>query len=90
MTKFLLALPPLAAAALANASPLPTYPTPGTVNPADHSFTAAATGPVVAYFGGHSAGFTSVLASSSTRSISGSPASATRRRRSAPRSILAG
>lgn len=61
MNKFLFALPALAAAALANASPLPTYPTPGTLNPADYSFTATATGPVVAYFGGHTAAFTNLL-----------------------------
>ena len=61
MKKLFLALPALASAAIASATPLPSYPTPGTVNPADYTFTALATGPVVAYFGGHSASFTNVL-----------------------------
>ncbi len=40
---------------------LPLYPTPGAVNPVDYTFTAAATGDVVAYFAGHSAGYTNLL-----------------------------
>ncbi len=48
-------------AGAAHAAPLPTYPAPGTVNPADYTFTATANGTVVAYFGGHTAGFTNLL-----------------------------
>ncbi|WP_199556259.1 PEPxxWA-CTERM sorting domain-containing protein [Sandaracinobacteroides hominis] len=39
----------------------PTYPTPGTANVLDYSFTAAATGDIVAYFVGHTAGYTNLL-----------------------------
>ncbi|MFQ3666279.1 MAG: PEPxxWA-CTERM sorting domain-containing protein [Sphingomonadaceae bacterium] len=61
MRKTLLALPLLALASVANANPLPAYPTPGVVNLADYSFTATADGTITAYFAGASAGFTSVL-----------------------------
>ncbi len=61
MKKLLLALPVLALAGAASATPLPNYPTPGAVNPADYAFTATANGTVVAYFGGATAGFTNVL-----------------------------
>jgi hypothetical protein len=61
MRKTLLALPALAFATATLANPLPTYPTPGVVNPADYAFTAAADGTIVAYFGGATAGFTNVL-----------------------------
>jgi hypothetical protein len=37
------------------------YPTPGTLNPATYSFTAAFTGDVIAYFAGSSAGFENTL-----------------------------
>ncbi len=40
---------------------LPVYPSSGTVNPVDYAFTAAATGNIVAYFAGHSAGYTNFL-----------------------------
>lgn len=46
--------------AAANAA-TPTYPTPGNVNMLDYSFTAASTGDIVAYFVGHTAGFTNLL-----------------------------
>ena len=61
MKKTLLALPALALATMATATPLPTYPNPGTVNPLDYAFTATANGTVVAYFGGATAGFTNLL-----------------------------
>lgn len=40
---------------------LPNYPSPGSFNLADYSFTAVADGDVVAYFGGHTAGYTNWL-----------------------------
>ncbi len=40
---------------------IPIYPSPGTVNPIDYSFTAASTGNIVAYFAGNGAGFTNLL-----------------------------
>jgi hypothetical protein len=48
----------LGASARADAIP---YPTPGVVNPVVYTFTAGATGDVVAYFAGSSAGFTEEL-----------------------------
>lgn len=48
-------------AATAAQAAIPLYPTPGTINPADYSFTAVATGDIVAYFAGHSAGYTNWL-----------------------------
>jgi len=89
MNKLLLSLPVLAAAAAASATPLPNYPTPGAVNPAVYSFTAAAAGPVIAYFAGHEAGYTNLLGLLVNGATRGSPASTTRRRRSARRSISA-
>lgn len=44
----------------ANADAIP-YPTPGTVNPAVYSFTAASSGPIVAYFAGSGASYTNEL-----------------------------
>ncbi len=49
----------LGVAGTANA--LPFYPNPGTVNPLNYSFTAAADGDVVAYFAYNGAGFTNLL-----------------------------
>ncbi|MGQ5702152.1 PEPxxWA-CTERM sorting domain-containing protein [Sandaracinobacteroides sp. A072] len=46
--------------AAANAA-LPVYPDAGTINPVDYSFTASADGDIVAYFAGHSAGYTNYL-----------------------------
>jgi hypothetical protein len=46
--------------ASARADSIP-YPTPGTLNPATYSFTAAFTGDVIAYFAGSSAGFENTL-----------------------------
>lgn len=40
---------------------IPLYPTPGVVNASDYAFTAAADGDIVAYFAGHSAGYTNWL-----------------------------
>ena len=40
---------------------LPDYPSPGSFNLADYSFTAVADGDVIAYFGGHTAGYTNWL-----------------------------
>lgn len=40
---------------------IPTYPSPGTENPALYTFTAAATGAVTAYFAGSTAGYTEDL-----------------------------
>lgn len=40
---------------------IPLYPSPGTVNPINYSFTAASTGNIVAYFAGNGAGFTNLL-----------------------------
>lgn len=48
-------------AATAVQAAIPLYPTPGTINPADYSFTAVADGDIVAYFAGHSAGYTNWL-----------------------------
>ena len=48
-------------AATAAQAALPNYPSPGSFNLADYSFTAVADGDVVAYFGGHSAGYTNWL-----------------------------
>lgn len=39
----------------------PIYGLSGTINPADYSFTAAASGDIVAYFVGHTAGYTNLL-----------------------------
>lgn len=62
MKKFVLALTAGAAflATSANAA-IPVYPTPGAVNAADYTFTAASTGNVVAYFANNGAGFTNLL-----------------------------
>jgi hypothetical protein len=47
-------------ATAANAA-LPVYPTPGTENPLTYTFTAAATGSIIAYFGGSTASNDEVL-----------------------------
>jgi len=65
MFRSLSTLAGFAAAALAlapaAATPLPAYLAPGSVNPADYVFTAAADGEIIAYFGGATAGFTNIL-----------------------------
>lgn len=66
MKKFslvLAALALLATPAKTLAGPIP-YPTPGTENPATYTFTATATGNVVAYFYGASASYGSLLSMS--------------------------
>ena len=50
-----------AVTATAASAVLPTYPTPGTQNAANYSFTAAATGDIVAYFAGSTAGYSEDL-----------------------------
>ncbi|MCG2839687.1 PEPxxWA-CTERM sorting domain-containing protein [Sandaracinobacter sp. RS1-74] len=61
MHKFLLASALVFGAATAAQAALPQYPNPGTFNEADYSFTALATGDIVAYFAGHTAGYTNWL-----------------------------
>jgi len=62
MKKFALALASGAALLASQAqAAIPIYPSPGTVNPIDYSFTAASTGNIVAYFAGNGAGFTNLL-----------------------------
>lgn len=48
------------AASVAQAA-IPLYPSPGSINANDYSFTAAADGDILAYFAGHSAGYTNWL-----------------------------
>lgn len=62
MNKFVLALAGSVAAMATQAhAVIPLYPSPGTVNPIDYSFTAASSGHVIAYFAGNGAGFTNLL-----------------------------
>ena len=65
MVKTLKLLLPIAMALLVSGNPARAdaipYPTPGVVNPAVYSFTAAATGDITAYFAGSSAGYTSLV-----------------------------
>lgn len=70
MKKLLRALPVLAFASVASATALPTYPTPGTVNPADYAFTATASGTVVACSAARPRASPTCSASSSTASMS--------------------
>ncbi len=51
----------LAVSAVSATAVLPTYPTPGTQNAALYTFTATATGNVLAYFAGSTAGYTEDL-----------------------------
>lgn len=57
MMKSLAIAAAFAVTATAASAALPSYPMSGTQNPANYSFTAAATGDLVAYFGGSTAGY---------------------------------
>jgi len=62
MKTYLLALASGAALLTSQAqAAIPVYPNPGTINPIDYSFTAAATGDIVAYFAGNGGSFTNLL-----------------------------
>ena len=61
MRNLLLAATVALGSATAAQAALPVYGSPGSVNAADYSFTAVADGDIVAYFAGHSAGFTNWL-----------------------------
>ena len=58
MRNLLLAATVALGSATAAQAALPVYGSPGSVNAADYSFTAVADGDIVAYFAGHSAGYT--------------------------------
>jgi hypothetical protein len=60
MRHLLIGLAAVATAGAASAA-IPFYPTAGIENPAAYTFTAAATGDLVAYFAGSTAGYSEVL-----------------------------
>ena len=61
MRHLLLAAAVALGTATAAQAALPIYGSPGNVNPADYAFTAAADGDIIAYFAGHTAGYTNFL-----------------------------